>query len=39
MGGGYIIRGGSYASKPLYACTTFLNAPPYGAAPAAPNDR
>jgi formylglycine-generating enzyme required for sulfatase activity len=28
MGGGYIIRGGSYASKPLYARTTFLNAVP-----------
>ncbi|GAA4466430.1 formylglycine-generating enzyme family protein [Phytohabitans houttuyneae] len=28
MGGGYIIRGGSYASKPLYARTTFLNAAP-----------
>jgi formylglycine-generating enzyme required for sulfatase activity len=26
MGGGYIIRGGSYASKPLYARSTFLNA-------------
>jgi formylglycine-generating enzyme len=28
MGGGYIIRGGSYASKPLYVRTTFLNAVP-----------
>lgn len=28
MGGGYIIRGGSYASTPLYARTTFLNAAP-----------
>lgn len=28
MGGGYIIRGGSYASKPLYARTTFINAAP-----------
>lgn len=28
MGGGYIVRGGSYASKPLYARTTFLNAAP-----------
>lgn len=28
MGGGYIVRGGSYASKPLYARTTFLNAVP-----------
>ena len=28
MGGGYVIRGGSYASKPLYARTTFLNAAP-----------
>jgi formylglycine-generating enzyme len=26
MGGGYVIRGGSYASKPLYARCTFLNA-------------
>ncbi|GIF76206.1 formylglycine-generating enzyme family protein [Asanoa siamensis] len=28
MGGGHIIRGGSYASRPLYARTTFLNAAP-----------
>jgi iron(II)-dependent oxidoreductase len=28
MGGGRIIRGGSYASPPLYAQTTFLNAAP-----------
>jgi formylglycine-generating enzyme required for sulfatase activity len=28
MGGGHVIRGGSYASKPLYARTTFLNAAP-----------
>ena len=28
MGGGYVIRGGSYASKSLYARTTFLNAVP-----------
>jgi sulfatase modifying factor 1 len=28
MGGGYVIRGGSYASQPLYAQTTFLNAAP-----------
>lgn len=28
MGDGYILRGGSYASKPLYARTTFLNAAP-----------
>lgn len=28
MGGGYVIRGGSYACKPLYARTTFLNAAP-----------
>lgn len=28
MGSGYVIRGGSYASKPLYARTTFLNAVP-----------
>lgn len=28
MGGGAIIRGGSYASPPLYARTTFLNAAP-----------
>jgi len=27
-GGGAIIRGGSYASRPLYARTTFLNAAP-----------
>lgn len=27
-GSGYVIRGGSYASKPLYARTTFLNAAP-----------
>ena len=26
MGGGFVIRGGSYASKPLYARCTFLNA-------------
>jgi formylglycine-generating enzyme required for sulfatase activity len=26
MGGGYVIRGGSYASKPLYARSTFINA-------------
>lgn len=26
MGGGYVIRGGSYASKPLYSRSTFLNA-------------
>lgn len=26
MGGGYVIRGGSYASKPLYGRCTFLNA-------------
>lgn len=26
MGGGYAIRGGSYASKPLYGRSTFLNA-------------
>jgi formylglycine-generating enzyme len=26
MGGGYVIRGGSYGSKPLYARCTFLNA-------------
>jgi len=30
MGNGYVIRGGSYASKPLYARTTFLNAAPVG---------
>ena len=28
MGMGFVIRGGSYASKPLYAQTTFLNAVP-----------
>lgn len=28
MGGGFVIRGGSYASRPLYARTTFLNAAP-----------
>jgi sulfatase modifying factor 1 len=28
MGGGHVIRGGSYASKPLYARTTFRNAAP-----------
>lgn len=28
MGGGFVIRGGSYASRPLYAQTTFLNAAP-----------
>jgi iron(II)-dependent oxidoreductase len=28
MGNGYVIRGGSYASPPLYARTTFLNAAP-----------
>ncbi|HEX8629678.1 MAG TPA: SUMF1/EgtB/PvdO family nonheme iron enzyme [Catenuloplanes sp.] len=28
MGSGFVIRGGSYASKPLYARTTFLNAVP-----------
>lgn len=28
MGGGNVIRGGSYASPPLYARTTFLNAAP-----------
>jgi len=27
-GGGFVIRGGSYASQPLYAQTTFLNAAP-----------
>jgi formylglycine-generating enzyme required for sulfatase activity len=27
-GGGYVIRGGSYASRPLYAQSTFLNAAP-----------
>lgn len=26
MGGGHVIRGGSYASKPLYGRSTFLNA-------------
>jgi iron(II)-dependent oxidoreductase len=26
MGGGYVIRGGSYASKPLYGRSIFLNA-------------
>lgn len=26
LGGGYVIRGGSYASKPLYGRCTFLNA-------------
>jgi formylglycine-generating enzyme required for sulfatase activity len=26
MGGGYVVRGGSYASKPLYGRCTFLNA-------------
>lgn len=26
MGGGYVIRGGSYASKPLYGRSTFRNA-------------
>lgn len=26
MGGGHVIRGGSYAAKPLYARSTFLNA-------------
>jgi iron(II)-dependent oxidoreductase len=28
MGGGYVIRGGSYASVPLYAQCTFRNAAP-----------
>ncbi|MGH3154971.1 MAG: formylglycine-generating enzyme family protein [Streptosporangiaceae bacterium] len=28
MGNGFVIRGGSYASPPLYAQTTFLNAVP-----------
>ncbi|MGN2642371.1 formylglycine-generating enzyme family protein [Nocardia takedensis] len=28
MGGGFVIRGGSYASPPLYARCTFLNAAP-----------
>jgi iron(II)-dependent oxidoreductase len=28
MGGGFVIRGGSYASAPLYARCTFLNAAP-----------
>ncbi|SEG93856.1 iron(II)-dependent oxidoreductase [Thermomonospora echinospora] len=28
MGGGYVIRGGSFASPPLYAQCTFLNAAP-----------
>lgn len=28
MGNGFVIRGGSYASPPLYAQTTFLNAAP-----------
>lgn len=28
MGGGYVIRGGSYASQQLYAHCTFLNAAP-----------
>lgn len=28
MGGGFVIRGGSYASLPLYAQATFLNAAP-----------
>ena len=28
LGGGFVIRGGSYASQPLYAQTTFLNAAP-----------
>jgi formylglycine-generating enzyme required for sulfatase activity len=28
MGGGHVIRGGSYTSTPLYARTTFLNAAP-----------
>jgi len=28
MGSGYVIRGGSYASQPAYARTTFLNAAP-----------
>src|ERR1700722_1294713 len=28
MGGGAIIRGGSYASRPLYARTTFINTAP-----------
>lgn len=27
-GGGYVIRGGSYASRPVYARSTFLNAAP-----------
>jgi iron(II)-dependent oxidoreductase len=30
MGGGYVIRGGSYASRPGYARATFLNAAPAG---------
>ncbi len=30
MGGGFVLRGGSYASPPLYAQTTFLNAAPAG---------
>ena len=30
MGNGYVIRGGSYASQPAYARTTFLNAAPAG---------
>jgi sulfatase modifying factor 1 len=28
LGDGFVIRGGSYASQPLYAQTTFLNAAP-----------
>jgi sulfatase modifying factor 1 len=28
LGGGFVVRGGSYASRPLYAQTTFLNAAP-----------
>jgi formylglycine-generating enzyme len=28
LGGGFVIRGGSYAAQPLYAQTTFLNAVP-----------
>jgi sulfatase modifying factor 1 len=28
MGDGFVIRGGSYASQPLYAQTTFINAAP-----------
>jgi sulfatase modifying factor 1 len=30
MGDGYVIRGGSYASQPAYARSTFINAAPAG---------